>query len=767
MARAVTIQTDFTTGELDPLLKNRLDIDQYYKALDKARNVIIQPQGGAERRPGLQYIGQIPSAAAPEDGIKLIPFEFSTTQSYMLLFVHQRMYVYKNKVLVTAINGGGTDYLATTITSAMLSTMDYTQSVDTLILTQEDMTPFKVVRGANDAAWAISAISFDFLPQYAFTISTSTPSATLTPSAVDGNITLTAGSAVFASGNVNQYIEANDGLGRARVTAFTSSTVLEAIVEIPFFNTTAIASGSWTLEAGYEDTWSASKGYPRTTTFHEGRLYFGGSKSRPNTIFASRVSRYYDFNPGEGLDDDSIEATIDSDSANAITGLFSGRDLQIFTKGAEFFVPQSSLDPITPSNIVINTATRRGSKEGIKPVGAESGTLFVQRSGQALREFLFSDVELSYISNNISLLSSHLLNTPLDMALRKATSTTDGDLLMLVNSNGTMAMYSILKGQNVIAPSLSTTGMDTCTITVSDYANIAVGTQLTFTDNNGTVITLESEAISGSAPSSPSGNTHFFRPNESNDTTADNLFTAFANIDGFIVNNPSAAVVTVTRVIPGDDNLTTTSTDNTRLTTTNFAKTDSFVNVAVDVDTIYTVVSRVINDTTVYYLEAFNDDMTTDCAVQLFGGTLPSNTTFAGLTHLNGENVKVIVDDAMQNDKIVDSNEITMDAIPTSYCEAGLNFTPKIKTMPINLKGSTNIVATKKRIIETTTQLYLTQNLTLNGKDFPFNPSIFYTGKKRRKPMLGYNRNGQMTFSQSQPLFFTLLGMEFKVSVGQ
>lgn len=136
MARAVTIQTDFTTGELDPLLKNRLDIAQYYKALDKARNVIIQPQGGAERRPGLQYIGQIPSAAAPEDGIKLIPFEFSTTQSYMLLFVHQRMYVYKNKVLVTAINGGGTDYLATTITSAMLSTMDYTQSVDTLIYTR-------------------------------------------------------------------------------------------------------------------------------------------------------------------------------------------------------------------------------------------------------------------------------------------------------------------------------------------------------------------------------------------------------------------------------------------------------------------------------------------------------------------------------------------------------------------------------------------------------------------------------------------------------
>ena len=46
-----------------------------------------------------------------------------------------------------------------------------------------------------------------------------------------------------------------------------------------------------------------------------------------------------------------------------------------------------TLDPITPSNIVIKNATRRGSKEGIKPVSAEGGTLFIQREGKALREF--------------------------------------------------------------------------------------------------------------------------------------------------------------------------------------------------------------------------------------------------------------------------------------------------------------------------------------------------------------------------------------------
>ena len=81
MSRAVTIQSNFTTGELDPLLNSRIDINQYYNALDKARNVLIQPQGGAVRRPGLEYVSTIPSAANPQNGVRLVPFEFSTTQS--------------------------------------------------------------------------------------------------------------------------------------------------------------------------------------------------------------------------------------------------------------------------------------------------------------------------------------------------------------------------------------------------------------------------------------------------------------------------------------------------------------------------------------------------------------------------------------------------------------------------------------------------------------------------------------------------------------
>jgi len=654
MSRAVTLQTNFTTGEIDPLLTSRIDINQYYNGLDKARNVLIQPQGGVVRRPGLEYIDTIPSAANPQNGIRLVPFEFSTTQSYMLLFVNNRMYIYKNKVLVTNINGSGNDYLTTTISSSYLTFMDYAQSADTLIVVHEDMQPKQITRGASDSTWTISDITFEYIPKYAFTITTTNGAHNLTPSEVDGNVTLTTSGGTFSASDVGQYVEANDGIGRARIVNYVSSSEVDAIVEIPFFNTDAISAGSWFIERGYEDTWSSSKGWPRTVTFHQGRLYFGGSKSRPNTIFASRVARFFDFNPGETLDDDAIEATLATDSVNAITGLFAGRDLQIFTKGGEFFISQASLDPITPNNIVVSTATRRGAKEGIKPVGAESGTLFIQRAGKALREFLFSDVELSYISNNISLLSSHLLKSPSDMALRKATSTDDGDLLLIVNGqDGSLATYSILRGQNVIAPSLCT-------------------------------------------------------------------------VDG------------------------------------------TFEKVAVDVDTIYFVVKRTINGSTVYYVEAFNDDNTTDSNVLLIGASLPGTTTVTGLSHLEGKTVKVIADDVMQNERVVASGQIIIDSVPTAYVEIGLDYTPEVKTLPVELKlSSGNVIAQRKRIVEATANMYLTQNLTLNGNDFIFTAGEFYTGLKRRKPMLGYDKKGQMTFSQSEPLFFTLLGIEFKVSVGQ
>ena len=728
MPRFVDIQSNFSTGELDPLVRARIDLAQYNNALAKATNIVIQPQGGLRRRPGSKYITELSSAAA--DGVRLVPFEFNVNDSYMLCFTNNQMHVIKDGIQITNINGSGNPYLTTTITSAMLSSIVWTQSADTMIIVQEDLQPQLLVRGATDSSWTISAISFDSIPKYAFDLQVFEPKATLTPSAVSGNITVTvsayhsdtgslqaatttsvtlkaAASATddifvglcvhmtsgaqsgkarkitdyngttkvatvfpawetapvatdnykivpFAVESVNQYINAVPQ-GRARILEYVSDTEVRAITEYPFFDTTARTTGNWSIECFYEDVWSAAKGWPRTVTFHEGRLYFGGSKSRPSTIWGSKIGIFYDFVPTESLDDDAIEATLDTSSLNIVVDMISGRDLQVFTTGGEFYVPQTSTDPITPLTLSFKAVSRNGTKPGSRVQSLESGTVYIQRLGKSVNEFLFSDTQLTYVTQRISLLSGHLLKSPTRMTLRRANSTDEGDLLMMANeTDGSLAVFSVMRSQQITAPS-------------------------------------------------------------------------------------------------------------------EFITDGSYIDVQVDVSDIYTVVKRTFDSTDRYFVELFGFDYFTDCA---FVGAAAAS--LAGLPH-EGESINVITDGVPQANETVTSGAITFDRASTTSYEVGLPFTVYAKTMPIELKIQTGTrMGFKKRVVEINAIVHNTQHMELNGNPLPFrifdNPLLdeavpVFTGIKRVNGVLGYSREQAVEISQSVPLKMTLLGLEYKVAV--
>ena len=730
MARIIQYQTNFSVGELDPLLKARTDLQQYQNALEKATNVYVQPQGGVKRRDGLRFVHNFGSSFTK---FKIIPFEYSTTDSYALVFVHQRMYVFKSGVLQTNINGSGNDYATTTVTAAMIDELNYTQAVDTLILTHEDLETQRVVRN-SDTSWTVAAIPFTFVPKYAYALDTHTPTFTITPSEIEGNITITASSVTTDNGNaqggsintitlkaassftsndqpagmfieitagtgagqtrhiesyvaatkvatvypawdtapasgssydvkafkpaaVDEYLNVVNGFGRARYTEYVSDTVMKAYVEIPFFDTDAIASGDWESEHGYEPTWSATRGYPRSAAFHEGRLYFGGSKSRPNTVWGSRVIDYFNFNPGSSLDDDAVEATINTNQLNVITHLIPGPDLQIFTTGGEFIVSQAANSPITPTSFLVKPQTRLGSKPGVPMDDLNGATVFVQRQGRALISFQFQDTTASYSTTALSVLSSHLIKVPVDLAARRATSTDETDRLFLVNADGTMAVYSILAAQNVIAPSEFTT--------------------------NG-----------------------------------------------------------------------------------------SFIRVAVELDSVYVIVKRVIDGSDVYYLERFDPTLTVDSAVS--GGAAASTTA----AHLEGETVQIIRDGIVEPEQTVPASPytVTFDRAATSSYQVGLEYTVEIKTMPAEPRlAQGTLLGTKKRILQVDAVVYESQNMSLNGKLVPFrnfgvgvldSAIQEYTGTKTVSGLLGFDKTGQITISQTAPLKLTVLGLEYRMSVG-
>ena len=662
MARFVSIQTNFSTGELDPLLRARVDLTAYQNALEEATNVVCQPQGGIRRRPGTKYITSLPNSSTESagNGTRLVEFEFSTSDSYMLCFTHNRMHVFKNKALITAINGTGNNYLDTSgvgLTGARLANIVWTQSADTLIVVHPDINPIKIVRGGTDATWTATAITFDSIPKYAFTAAFSNPAGTLTPSAVLGKVTLTASSSVFTSGSVGQYVNATPQ-GRAKIVKYTSGTSVDAITEFPFFNTSAIANGSWEYESGYEAVWSSGKGWPRSVTFHEGRLYFGGSKSRPSTIWGSKVGLFFDFDPTEGLDDDAVEATLDTNTFNAIVDIISGRDLQVFTTGGEFYVPQNGLDPITPTNFFVKTASRNGIKEGVRVQQLESGTIFVQRQGKSLNEFAYTDTQLTYVTQKISLLAGHLLRTPSRMALRRSVATDENDLLLITNADdGTMAVFSLLRAQNVIAPS------------------------------------------------------------------------EFITVDG------------------------------------------SFVDVGVDISTIYVVAKRNVNGTFQYFVEAFDNDLLTDSSKT--GGAAAS----VSMSHVATETVNVILDGSVQADQVVPGGgTVTFPRSSATSYEVGLPITVRAVTMPVDLKLQTGTrIGFKKRIVEVNALVADTQHMKINSIQVPFRAfgDILdeavdeYTGTKTIHGLLGYTTEGKITIEQDVPLKMTLLGLEYKVATHQ
>ena len=127
-------------------------------------------------------------------------------------------------------------------------------------------------------------------------------------------------------------------------------------------------------------------------------------------------------------------------------------------------------------------------------------------------------------------------------------------------------------------------------------------------------------------------------------------------------------------------------------------------------------------------------------------------------------------------DKTVSSGAITIDAVPSAYVEVGLSYAVEVKTLPAEPKLSSGVVVSRKRrILEATTLVDRTQNLAVNGFELPLkslpytlgSAPISFTGRKRLAPLLGYSDTAQLTFTMTQPLFATVLAVEYKLSTGQ
>ena len=101
MARVAVQLTNFTGGELSPRLDGRNDLAKYASGCKTLQNMVVYPHGSAARRPGTTFVAEVKTSSA---FTRLIPFEFSTTQTYILEFGDLYIRFYKDSGAILEAN---------------------------------------------------------------------------------------------------------------------------------------------------------------------------------------------------------------------------------------------------------------------------------------------------------------------------------------------------------------------------------------------------------------------------------------------------------------------------------------------------------------------------------------------------------------------------------------------------------------------------------------------------------------------------------------
>ncbi len=411
-------------------------------------------------------------------------FEVSTEERYTVVLTDRSLTVFSDETLVSR--------QPAPYVSADLADIDGASNAETLVLVHEDYNIRFLIREST-SNFQLFVPEFSAIPQVDYGDSLSpTPTSDVQTFVFDagwdaGNsfqVTLEGsrtGNVAYAGDNDTTAANiAREVQKLGRIQSFTGVTCLRTGVRT-FVVTCAdgaadaydamtaagvgvtdpiVITHTTTGVARREDIWSSTRGFPRTVEFSEGRLYFGGTKSRQQSLISSQVNNILEVDVGDGQDDDGIFVTLNGRQLNAIQGLFAGRNLQLFTSGGEFRYAKEQGVPVTPADLPVNQ-TQYGSAK-IRPVTIDGATIYVQRNRKSIRDYRFDINENAFNSLGISALCPHLLYDVQDIATYNGSAIDEINLVLVVNGvnastdddafpDGTVAVFNSRREQNVQA----------------------------------------------------------------------------------------------------------------------------------------------------------------------------------------------------------------------------------------------------------------------------------------------------------------------------
>jgi len=758
------IQPSFAGGEIAPNVYGRVDLAKYAVSLRKCRNFVVRQYGGIENRPGTRFVAE---AKYPNRKCRLIPFQFSTVQTYALEFGHLYMRVYKDGGQV--LTGTNAIYeLATPYTEADLFNLKFTQSADVMTICHKGYAPRELQRYAHDS-WALAEVVTKNGPFEDINVD---EAKSVYSSGETGTITLTANTAIFGAEQVGKlfyleqpavdsvpvwetskttaindvrradssYYRANtagktgtlrpshtegmawdgwggsgdddtgiqweylhSGFGLCRITAVASDGLTATATVISRIPSNAVGSS----KASYKwarYAWNSTNGYPGTVVYYQQRLIFAASTAFPQTVWCSRSGDYKDFGKNSpATDDDRIIYTYAGRQVNEIRHLIDVGSLMALTSGGQFQITGDQNKVLTPASFSFSSQGADGAS-ATPPLIVSNIALFIQEKGSVVRDLAYSfDVD-GYQGSDLTVLANHLFRGY--QLVDWSFTVVPYSAAWAIRNDGLLLCLTYLRDQQVFAwAPQPTDGKFESTCSISEGTEDAVYFSVQRTVNGQAKRYIE-------------------RLSSRQFSNDDDAFFVDCGLS-YNGRNVSTRTMSISDAGSGwgygvQQNLTISG-----------AAYFNAGNVDDEIHFPYTEIEdgesidKVLRVRIVSYVSANQVTVQANRDVPaLFRNSAKTNWSFArssfgGLAHLEGKTVSVLSDGNVDTPKVVSSGQIKLDS-PGSVVHVGLPITAEFETLDINIANQETLLEKKKIISQISLMVNSSRGIfaSTDGKEF-------------------------------------------------
>lgn len=507
MAKASPAITSFNAGEFSPLMAARSDLKYYNSACKRISNFIPTVQGPARNRPGTKFVREIKDSG---QRTWLRRFIFSKTQSYIIEFGHLYARFYTNHSIIESSPGVPYEIATPFTSASLTRTdgtlrLRFAQTGDVLYITSDGQYPVQKMIRLTATTFSIAALEttggpfLDVDPDNAIV---------MYASAATGSVSITANAAIFTANHVGSLIfmeqrkadgikawepgkaiALNDvrrsdgknyqalnaattggvkpihssgsrydgdtgvswdflepGYGWAKITGFTSSTVVSATV-LSRLPAGAVSAGNPTPRWAFS-AFSTVEGYPDSVAFFRERLCF----SKFLKLYMSASADYENFNRyddgGLVTADMAIVTEIAAEETNNIVWMagMSGA-LLVGTAGEEFSVSElTQSQAFGPGNVKVSRQTKHGSSYAGEAIVGEE-IIFAQAAGRKVRSLTQAEsVDIRWTSSDLTVLAEHVtVGGVTSIAYQQEPDS----VIWCVKGDGALAGFTLNKEQDV------------------------------------------------------------------------------------------------------------------------------------------------------------------------------------------------------------------------------------------------------------------------------------------------------------------------------